>query len=69
MGQTRKVCLVTGDAYDDYLRVCPFDIWPEVQNLPTCYPPHPPLANCEPGVSLVRSNSTFYVLVSLESFK
>jgi hypothetical protein len=43
MDQTRKVCLVTGDAYDDYLRVCPFDIWPEVQNLPTCYfPTRPP---------------------------
>jgi hypothetical protein len=36
-----KYCLVTGDAYDDYLRVCPFDIWPEVQNPPTCCCPRP----------------------------
>jgi hypothetical protein len=55
MDQTRKVLFSHCNAYNDYLRVCPFDVFargPESTHLLL-------LGDYEPVVSLVRSNTTF----------
>jgi len=60
MDQTGKVLFGHCNADDDYLRVCPLDVFargPEYTHL--LLPPPTQLGDHEPVVSLVRSNTTF----------